>query len=294
MPGRGARLDRGIEEAHRLLDNAGARAGRIVLFVDGPGAAPGLAMDAAEAAANAGYPVSVLGLHPDPDALEALAAAGSGRFSPVRADESDVALLLGHGAGGRRDTPDVLALTSLPSTENPAPALVGVGLFTGVLLSTTSARGVVLPMRHTVIAAATPTLLVLLVSWPIIRAGHSMWHLGASAFLLLALALRGRLGAAWLGMSAPVQVAFFAVSSVGSLLWVRPVFVNLLAPKPVSTNTDALVGQAATVIEQVPAGGVGRVRLANEEWRATSAAHIDVGETVTVHAVSGSTLTVAP
>lgn len=115
------------------------------------------------------------------------------------------------------------------------------------------------------------------------------FFLGALAICTLLTA-----GAAWLGMSAPVQVAFFAVSSVGSLLWVRPVFVNLLAPKPVSTNTDALVGQAATVIEQVPAGGVGRVRLANEEWRATSAAHIDVGETVTVHAVSGSTLTVAP
>jgi membrane protein implicated in regulation of membrane protease activity len=115
------------------------------------------------------------------------------------------------------------------------------------------------------------------------------FFLGALAICTLLTA-----GAAWLGMSAPVQVAFFAVSSIGSLLWVRPVFVNLLAPKPVSTNTDALVGQTATVIEQVPAGGVGRVRLANEEWRATSAATIDVGETVTVHAVSGSTLTVAP
>jgi membrane protein implicated in regulation of membrane protease activity len=115
------------------------------------------------------------------------------------------------------------------------------------------------------------------------------FFLGALAICTLLTA-----GAAWLGLSAPVQVAFFAVSSIGSLLWVRPVFVNLLAPKPVSTNTDALVGQFATVIEQVPAGGVGRVRLANEDWRATSGENIDVGEVVKVHAVAGSTLTVAP
>lgn len=117
-----------------------------------------------------------------------------------------------------------------------------------------------------------------------------------AGFFLGALAVCTALtaGAAWLGMSAAIQVAFFAVSSIGSLLWVRPVFVNLLAPKDVATNTDALVGQSATVIEQVPAGGVGRVRLVNEEWRATSISTLNVGETVKIHAVSGSTLTVAP
>jgi membrane protein implicated in regulation of membrane protease activity len=42
----------------------------------------------------------------------------------------------------------------------------------------------------------------------------------------------------------------------------------------------------------VPSGGHGRVRLANEEWRATSAESLTVGDAVRVLAVTGNTLTV--
>ena len=117
-----------------------------------------------------------------------------------------------------------------------------------------------------------------------------------AGFFLGALAISTLLtaGGAWFGMSPPVQVAFFAASSIGSLLWVRPVFVSLLSPKPVATNTDALVGKTATVVSQVPAGGVGRVKLANEEWRATSERQLEVGDGVRVQAVEGNTLTVGP
>ncbi|RKY19950.1 MAG: NfeD family protein [Planctomycetota bacterium] len=97
-------------------------------------------------------------------------------------------------------------------------------------------------------------------------------------------------GALW--FSPGWQVAFFAASSIGSLLWVRPVFANLLSPKKTATNTSALLGQAGTVVVQVPAGGQGRVRLANEEWRATAAAELNVGDAVKVLAVAGNTLTV--
>lgn len=116
-----------------------------------------------------------------------------------------------------------------------------------------------------------------------------------AGFFLGALGLCTALTAAgaWLGLSGTWQVAFFAVSSIGSLLWVRPVFVNLLSPDEVRTNTDALTGQSGTVIEQIPAGGVGRVRLANEEWRATSGQTLQVGDVITVHSVAGSTLTVS-
>lgn len=116
-----------------------------------------------------------------------------------------------------------------------------------------------------------------------------------AGFFLAALGLCTALTAvgAWAGMSAAWQVAFFAASSIGSLLWVRPVFVNLLSPQEVRTNTDALAGQRGTVVEQIPAGGVGRVRLANEEWRATAEQTLQVGDAVTVRAVAGSTLTVS-
>jgi membrane protein implicated in regulation of membrane protease activity len=97
-------------------------------------------------------------------------------------------------------------------------------------------------------------------------------------------------GAPW--FSPGWQIAFFAASAIGSLLWVRPVFVNLLSPKETPTNTAALTGQVGTVVAQVPAGGHGRVRLANEEWRATSNTELNVGDQVTVSKVAGSTLTV--
>ena len=100
-------------------------------------------------------------------------------------------------------------------------------------------------------------------------------------------------GVAWLGLSAQWQVGLFAASSMATLFWVRPVFVKLLSPKDVATNTDALVGKTGTVIAQVPAGGIGRVRLANEEWRATSSDSFNVGDSVQVLGVEGSTLTVS-
>ena len=165
----------------------------------------------------------------------------------------------------------VLALTSLPSTENPAPALVGVGLFTGVLLSTTSARGVVLPMRHTVIAAATPTLLVLLVSWPIIRAGHSMWHLGASAFLLLALALRGRLGAAWLGMLGMLlaALAWGALSHFGAPM-IAGIMLRQVAILVIGTIFIVAVGR---VRDELDALAASNSRLAAAAAAANAAEH---------------------
>ncbi len=128
------------------------------------------------------------------------------------------------------------------------------------------------------------TLLLLLIE--IFTSG---FFLGALAVSTLVTA-----GGAWLGMGAPIQTAFFALLSIGSLLWVRPVFVSLLSPQEVRTNTNALVGQPGTVVAQVPAGGVGRVRLSNEEWRATSAATFEVGDAVRVTGVQGNTLTVGP
>lgn len=103
MPGRGTRVDRAVAEAHQLLENAGARSGRIVLLVDGLGDSPERALMAAEQAAEAGYPVSVLSLSGEPDTLRPLAEAGHGRFTPVLPDDRDVALLLSLGAAGPED-----------------------------------------------------------------------------------------------------------------------------------------------------------------------------------------------
>lgn len=126
------------------------------------------------------------------------------------------------------------------------------------------------------------TLLLLIVE--IFTSG---FFLGALAVCTLITA-----GGAALGLPPVWQISLFAVSSIGSLLWIRPVFVKLLAPRVVNTNTAALVGQAGTVVAQVPAGGHGRVRLANEEWRATATRDLQVGTAVKVLAVTGNTVSV--
>ncbi|MHC4844652.1 MAG: NfeD family protein [Planctomycetota bacterium] len=99
-------------------------------------------------------------------------------------------------------------------------------------------------------------------------------------------------GAAWLGASTNWQVVIFALAAIASLIWIRPVFLKLLSTSPVETNAPSLVGQPGTVTDQVPADGHGRVRLANEEWRATSSANLSVGDAVRVLEVRGNTLVV--
>jgi Ca-activated chloride channel family protein len=80
MPGRGAHLGRALDEAHRLLAAAGASHGRILLVGDGLGDDPKAALEAASRSADAGFPVSVLGVGEASQTLEALAQAGDGRL----------------------------------------------------------------------------------------------------------------------------------------------------------------------------------------------------------------------
>ena len=125
--------------------------------------------------------------------------------------------------------------------------------------------------------------LVLLIA-EILTAG---FFIGAFAPASLAAA-----GAAALGLSNNVQLVVFSVVSLVAIIWLRPLVVKHITPTTLPTNTDALVGQTGTVVDTVPAGGLGRVRLSNEEWRATSEANLAVGEIVRVLDVTGNTLRV--
>ena len=113
------------------------------------------------------------------------------------------------------------------------------------------------------------------------------FFIGAFAVSTLVCAL-----AAWMHLGRNGQLIVFSVVSIGSLIFIRPLFLRLLATNSVETNTASLVGQSGTVIDQISAGGIGRVRLANEEWRATCTAPLAVGDGVRVLGVTGNTLTV--
>lgn len=83
-----------------------------------------------------------------------------------------------------------------------------------------------------------------------------------------------------------VQVLVWAIASVLCLLFVRPSLVRKLHgdKKQRLSNADALIGKTGKVIETIPVGGSGYVKIDGDEWRSVSDADCDipVGETVTV------------
>ena len=58
------------------------------------------------------------------------------------------------------------------------------------------------------------------------------------------------------------------------------------------TNIDTIIGKSGTVREAIEPTQDGLVRVGNEDWRARAAVPLAPGDTITVTAVSGVTLTV--
>ncbi|MDH3643167.1 MAG: VWA domain-containing protein [Gammaproteobacteria bacterium] len=136
MPVLGTRTDRALDVAAALLEQAGARRGRVVLITDDAGST---GLDAAVARlTEAGHRLSVIGAG-TPDgapipaadgdfvkdatgqiiiprltepALRSLARAGNGSYARLSVDDRDLAQVLGGGAPGWSSVTDVPGLTS--------------------------------------------------------------------------------------------------------------------------------------------------------------------------------------
>ncbi|WP_410646861.1 NfeD family protein [Amycolatopsis sp. cmx-4-54] len=93
-----------------------------------------------------------------------------------------------------------------------------------------------------------------------------------------------------------IDVAVFAVVSVGMLVLVRPTLKRrFLAGPGIKTNTDALIGARAVVVSTVD-GDTGQVKLAGDVWSArsmTGGESIAPGTSVTVVEISGATAVVS-
>ena len=98
------------------------------------------------------------------------------------------------------------------------------------------------------------------------------------------------------GGSVELQAAAFVAGSVASLAIVRPIAKrHLRTPAHIRTGAAALIGQRATVIEQVDADG-GLVKIGGEVWtaRAYDEDHvIEAGARVEVLKIEGATALVA-
>ncbi|MGN1030368.1 MAG: NfeD family protein [Butyricicoccaceae bacterium] len=96
--------------------------------------------------------------------------------------------------------------------------------------------------------------------------------------------------AAWAGGSLFVQLLFFAVLSALLLIFVRPMTSSLLRKDRSATNADRIIGQKATVTEEIDnQAATGQVYLMGQYWTARSqdGAVIPVGTVVEICTISG-------
>ena len=102
----------------------------------------------------------------------------------------------------------------------------------------------------------------------------------------------------WLGWGGPewIQWLLFSALSVGGLaLFRRPLMRALKLGGP-GRVVDAMAGESAVVLEDVPAGGVGKAEMRGSAWSARSAAGtpLSKGLRCRVEKVDGLTLWLRP
>ncbi|MBR6319457.1 MAG: NfeD family protein [Prevotella sp.] len=100
--------------------------------------------------------------------------------------------------------------------------------------------------------------------------------------------------AAAVGLNVYWQIAIFALFSLLSIFFVRPVALRYLHKnepnKP--SNADALLGRTGRVTEAIQAGANGYVQIDGDQWRAVSHADIPAGTTVRVVGRESTIITV--
>jgi membrane protein implicated in regulation of membrane protease activity len=97
-----------------------------------------------------------------------------------------------------------------------------------------------------------------------------------------------------LGLSIYWQIFIFAIFTLLSVLFVRPVALRYLHkndPNKLS-NADALMGRTGRVTEEIKAGASGYVQIDGDLWKAVSKSDIAVGTTVRVIGRESTILTV--
>lgn len=115
----------------------------------------------------------------------------------------------------------------------------------------------------------------------------SIWFVFGSLVALICAALGA---AVWL------QIFWFVIVSVATLVLTRPLVKRYVDSRSVATNADRSIGRAAVVTERIDnLAAAGAVKLDGVMWTARStddAVAIETGERVTVRAIEGVKLIV--
>ena len=133
-------------------------------------------------------------------------------------------------------------------------------------------------------------------SWAIVAVICLILELSSGDFFIICFsigAVFSVIGAA-IGLNIYWQIAIFALFSLLSVLFVRPVALRYLHKnepnKP--SNADALLGRTGRVTEAIKPGQNGYVQIDGDMWRAVSAEEIPVGTTVRIVGRESTIITV--
>ena len=133
------------------------------------------------------------------------------------------------------------------------------------------------------------------------------WAVAVVAFVILELATVGlasiwfalgalcALIAALLGAPLWLQIVWFAIVSIATLLLTRPLAKKYINSKTMATNADRVIGSRAVVKERIDElSGTGAVLADGKMWsaRAADGSSIDPGTVVTVREIRGVKLIV--
>lgn len=111
-------------------------------------------------------------------------------------------------------------------------------------------------------------------------------------FIMMSVGALAALGSFFTGIPLWAQVIVFAVVSLLMIVLVRPIALRHLrkGPKDQRTNIDRLIGNSATVMEEVTESG-GLIKICGDVWSARSRGGdmFEAGAKVTVAHIDGAT-----
>ena len=116
--------------------------------------------------------------------------------------------------------------------------------------------------------------------WAVIAVVCLILELSSGDFFIICFSIGAvfSIVAAVFGLGIYWQLFIFAIFSLLSVLFVRPVALRYLHKndpnKP--SNADALIGRRGRVVETIEAGGFGRVAIDGDVWKAISHATEDI------------------
>ena len=126
-------------------------------------------------------------------------------------------------------------------------------------------------------------------TWAVVAVVCLILELTAGDFFIICFSIGAVFAAivAALGGGFYLQLITFAVFTLISLFWVRPVAPRYLHKGEDNrvSNADALLGRQGRVVETVKADGFGRVQIDGDIWKAATTESADIPEGTNVRVV---------